>query len=198
MGSWEQDDSCGRNYNYEKEEKWEQSKNTAKYAVLSLVIACGLIFALVFSIQDIKLRLLGNAIETEFKTGTTLTGVNEDGNEVKVFYDKISYVTTTLHGNDSNNVQYNRSTYGKGRVTAFKDKDDVVHIVPLKFSMLSPLKKQAITVYYYGDDLNSARAINAIWFWVVVYIILIPLFILCVRATYRKMYPKSHIKMLAD
>jgi len=185
-------------YHSSKEEKWEKSSRAAKWIVLSIIIICGLIYALKLNVQDIMLKMNGNSIVTEFKNGTTYNGVDENGNSVTIEYKErtiISIVKPNYY--DDNKVYYmtDHRNYGKNRITAFTDNNGVIHIVPIMFTMISPLNAEKVTVYYYGDDVGSAKALNSLWFWVVLYMILILLLFRCVMAAYKITYPKSHVKL---
>ena len=180
-----------------KEEKWERSTRAAKWIVLSLIIGCSLIFAVKLCVQDAMLKMNGNSIVTEFKNGTTLNGTNGDGYATTVEYkNKTTVKNVKSHYKDDGqvSVEFNTNEYGKNRITAFIDNNGIIHIVPIMFTMLSPFSVEKVTVYYYGDDVGSAKALNSIWFWVVFYIVLIPLLYLCLRAAYRITYPKSHVR----
>jgi len=184
-----------------KEEKWETSARAAKWIVLSIIIACGLIYAVKLNVQDIILKLNGNSIVTEFKNGTTFNGVDDEGQPVAVEYKDKTTVKVVKPVYDSNNdVSYQTSTedYGKNRITAFTDNHGIIHVVPIMFTMLSPLSPEKVTVYYYGDDVGSAKALNSLWFWFILYLLLIPMLILCVKTAYRIKYPKSHVKLNAN
>ena len=181
-----------------KEEKWERSTRAAKWIVLSLIIGGSLIFAVKLCVQDTMLKMNGNSIVTEFKNGTTLNGTNGDGYETTVDYkNKTTVKSVKNHYNDGQvvSIESNTREYGKNRITAFIDNNGIIHIVPIIFTMLSPFSAEKVTVYYYGDDVGSAKALNSIWFWIVFYIVLIPLLYLCMRAAYRINHPKSHVRL---
>lgn len=196
MNSWDLDKIDNkREYRSSKDEKWEKSSQAAIWIVLSIVITCGLIFFIKLNVEEILLKFGGNSIETEFKNGTTLDGVNKDGNQVTVSFKNGPTVSTRKLTDDSGNYYEITKEYRDDGMTAFKDKNNIIHIVPLNFTMLSLRNYQSITVYYYGDDMENAKALNSIWFWVVLYCVLIPLLFLCVFASYRIMNPKSHVSL---
>jgi len=180
-----------------KEEKWERSTRAAKWIVLSLIIGGSLIFAVKLCVQDTMLKMNGNSIVTEFKNGTTLNGTNGDGYETTVDYKNkttVKFVFPHYNNDGQVSIGLNTQEYGKNCITAFVDDNGIIHIVPIIFTMLSPFNVEKVTVYYYGDDVGSAKALNSIWFWIVFYIVLIPLLYLCMRAAYRITYPKSHVR----
>ncbi|SEW10775.1 hypothetical protein [[Clostridium] fimetarium] len=184
-----------------KEEKWEKSAHAAKWILLSLIIACSLIYAVKLNVQDIILKMNGNSIATEFKNGTTFKGVNKDGNAVTVEYKKKTTISIVKRNLADYSKTYNiteTNQYGKNRITAFNDNNGIIHIVPIMFSMISPFDIEKVTVYYYGDDVGKAKALNSLWFWVVLYVLLIAMLFICVKAAYRITFPKTHIRLEVD
>lgn len=59
-----------------------------------------------------------------------------------------------------------------------------VYFVSLADTMLGT-KSGSVRVYYYGDDMKSAKALTASWFWVAMYCVWTPLFAVCVRFAYK-------------
>ena len=179
-----------------KEEKWERSKRAAKWIVLSLIIVGSLIVAVKLCVQDAMLKMNGNSIVTEMKNGTTITGVDEGGYAITVDYkSKITVKSVKSHYNDDGqlSIKYNTKEYRKNHITTFIDNNSIIHIVPIMFIMLSPSNAEKVTVYYYGDDVGSAKALNSLWFWFAFYILLIPILFICARVAYRILHPKSHV-----
>ena len=179
-----------------KEEKWERSARATKWIILSLVIVCSLIFGVKVCVQDTMIKMRGNSIVAEFKKGTTFHGINEDGNAITIMYQNQTKIQILKPIYDSNNqVSFATESrdYGKNSMIAFTDNNGISHIVKIMFTMLSPFQTDKVTVYYYGDDIKSARALNSIWFWAIFYIVLIPLLYMCMRVAYRIIYPKTHI-----
>ena len=185
-------------YHSSKEEKWERSKRAAKWMVLSLIIGCSLVYSVKLCVQDALLKLNGNSIVTEFKNGTTLSGVSEDGYAVTVEYQKkttVKLVKSHYSEDNIESIETGSKEYGKNRATAFIDNNGIIRVVPIMFTMLSPFHMDKVTLYYYGDDSKNARAMNTIWFWFVLYILLILMLYLSMRAAYRINHPKSHVRL---
>jgi len=44
-----------------------------------------------------------------------------------------------------------------------------------------------ITLYYWGSNVASAKALTAVWFWVAMYSVWVPLFSLCVYFVYKNL-----------
>jgi len=184
-----------------KEEKWERSTRAAKWIVFSLIIAGILIYAVKLNVEDVLLKMNGNSIVTEFKNGTIFKGVNEDGNAVAVEYkDKTTINIVRTNNYDDNKPYHSTETrqYGKNRITAFTDNNGIIRIVPIMFTMIDPFNAEKVNVYYYGDNEASAKALNSLWFWVVLYGLLILMFFICARIAYRITYPTSHVILEAE
>lgn len=54
------------------------------------------------------------------------------------------------------------------------------HNIYISDIIITP-KDGKLTLYYKGDNIKDAKALNAMWFWVIMYSIWIPLFTLCIH-----------------
>lgn len=66
----------------------------------------------------------------------------------------------------------------------FYDEQGHMYSVSLENTMVGD-KSGNVTVYYYGDDMRNAKVLTAPWFWVAMYCLWLPLFLLCVRFAYK-------------
>lgn len=60
------------------------------------------------------------------------------------------------------------------------------HYISLSDTIISS-KDGKITLYYKGDDIKGAKALNAMWFWATMYGIWVPLFALCIFFTLKNL-----------
>ena len=51
-----------------------------------------------------------------------------------------------------------------------------------------------LTVYYWGNNIASAKALTSIWFWLIMYASWIPLFVLCVYFIFKNLNQGKNIK----
>ena len=99
-------------------------------------------------------------------------------------------LTIYLHSKELN-LKYN----GTAIVTEYQNgssgvevKDDkgTNYFINLSNTIISN-KDGKITVYYLGSNIAGAKALTAIWFWIMMYSIWIPIFSLCVYSTYKNL-----------
>lgn len=178
-------------------EQWERSKRATIWMVLSIIVIFCLLFAIQYNIRDIMLKYKGTAIATEFKNGTSLSGVDEDGNQMTIDFNNETHVTIIKpflnEQNNSNGYTNYVKAYGKNRVTAYKYENDVLNTVNLRFYNLSLFHDQKINLYYYNREITTAKPLVALWVWLVLYCVLVPLLVLFVVLVYNILYPKSHV-----
>ena len=65
-----------------------------------------------------------------------------------------------------------------------QDDQGTNHFINLSNTIISN-QDGKITLYYYGSDIASAKALTAIWFWIMMYSIWIPSFSVCVYLVFK-------------
>lgn len=185
-----------KNNEYSREEKWKLSARVSRYIIAALVLFIILVGGVVFNIRDLKWKSQGKSIVYEYRKGTSITGVDENGNKkVAELGDKIQIVTHLEDSADGKSYErYYTKEYGKSKLAAYKDDQGILYTAPLHFFNHSLLHYNRINLYYQDNNMADARPLVALWAWIVLYVadgFLLALFAL---AAYRIMYPKSHIQ----
>jgi len=65
-----------------------------------------------------------------------------------------------------------------------QDDQGTNHFINLSNTIISN-QDGKITLYYYGSNIASAKALTAIWFWIMMYSVWIPLFSVCVYLIFK-------------
>lgn len=74
---------------------------------------------------------------------------------------------------------------------SLKDDKGETFYVDIKDTIISP--KNGTLTLYYANDMHQAKALTAIWFWLLMYVIWLPLLIICIRCTYKNLKPRHKI-----
>lgn len=175
------------NYNH----KQEQSENWSQAIIflpLFLMLVALLAVIIYLNVIDLKLKYTGNVIEINCTKGTTLSGKYKDRAA------DVSYL------NDNGELKFTYMTEKGGSVSemqlasgcAFKDAQDNIYLVRTSKTIFSEPINKKITVYYYGDDMASARTLTVIWVWILAYVILIPILIFLVICTYKTLHKTNY------
>lgn len=109
-------------------------------------------------------------------------------------------ITIYISGNELNLKLTGKAVvtdYAKGAASVvIQDDQGKKYYITVSDTILSP-KNGKITVYYKGNNMGSAKALNALWFWVLMYSIWIPLLLICIHCIIKNVCPskKIHQKM---
>jgi hypothetical protein len=109
-------------------------------------------------------------------------------------------ITIYISGNELNlklNGKAVVTDYANGAASVIiQDDQGNKYYINVSDTILSP-QNGKITVYYKGDNMGSAKALNAVWFWVLMYCVWIPLILFCVHRIIKNVRPskKNHQQM---
>lgn len=83
--------------------------------------------------------------------------------------------------------------YANGAASvSIQDNQGNKYYINVSDTILSP-KNGKITVYYKGNNMGNAKALNAAWFWVLMYCVWIPLILFCIHRIIKNVCPSKKI-----
>lgn len=143
------------NYNLQKEKK-ERIKDSVIWIGLGIIFAMLLSIAVYMQILDARLKYTGKSIEVPYKISGLDKSIDLGGNIVKTNVKGILYTA-----------------------------DDGVTRVCKNVDSLSAHNGDNITLYYIGDQIDQARPLTVLWFWILMDTMLGGLLVLCIYKFYK-------------